>query len=148
MTVVSLPPRKFARPPCYYYGLQEVTSYGTRLRAWRFEGSSLGRGNIILSSPKRPDRLWGPPILFSGYPCSLSGVKRSRRKFNHWPPCSAEVKNEQSHTSVLLICLQAVDREAYRLHGWVFSSSTAVRHTWSLTTRGVEEVRVFCFPCC
>jgi len=74
---------------------------------------------------------------------SISGVNRSGREFNHSPPYSAEVESEWIHICVLFLCLQGVDREDYLLYGWVFSSSATVRHIWSLTARGVEEVRVF-----
>jgi hypothetical protein len=40
-----------------------------------------GTGKRFLSSPQRPDRLWGP------------GVKRSGREADHLLPSSAEVKN-------------------------------------------------------
>ena len=36
-----------------------------------------GRSNIFLASPKRPDRLWGPPSLqFSGYRGSYPGQQQ------------------------------------------------------------------------
>jgi hypothetical protein len=42
----------------------------------------------FLSSPRRPDRLWGPPSLLSnGY----QGVKRQGREADHSLPSSAEV---------------------------------------------------------
>jgi hypothetical protein len=35
---------------------------------WVIGGSSPGRGLEFFSSPRRPDRLWGPPsLLSSGY---------------------------------------------------------------------------------
>jgi hypothetical protein len=43
-------------------------------------------GSRIFSSPRRPDRLWGPPNLLSkGYP----GVKRPGRAADHSSPASA-----------------------------------------------------------
>ena len=56
------------------------------------------------SSPKCPDRLWGPPsLLFNGYRDSLPGVVRPGREADHSPSPSAEVKNEWSYTSSTFI---------------------------------------------
>jgi hypothetical protein len=55
-------------------------------------------GSRIFSSPRRPDRLWGPPSLLSnGY----QGVKRTGREADHSPPTSAEVKKIWIYTSIL-----------------------------------------------
>jgi hypothetical protein len=46
-------------------------------------------GARIFSSPRRPDRLWGPPdFLYNGY-----GVNRPGREADHSLPTSAEIKN-------------------------------------------------------
>jgi hypothetical protein len=47
------------------------------------------------SSPRRPDRFWGPPSLLSnGYPLALSpGVKLPGHKAVHSPPSSVDVQN-------------------------------------------------------
>jgi len=61
-------------------------------------GSGPDRGNRILSSPKCPDRLWGPSSLpLNGYRDSFSGIKRSEREVNHSPSSRAESENEWSH---------------------------------------------------
>jgi hypothetical protein len=53
-------------------------------------------GSAIFSSPRRPDRLWGPPSLFSnGY----RGLKRPEHEADHSPPTSAEGKNTWICTS-------------------------------------------------
>jgi hypothetical protein len=57
-------------------------------------------GSRIFSSPRRPDRLWGPPNLLSnGYRHSFSGVKRPAREVHHSSPSSAEVKKMWIYTS-------------------------------------------------
>jgi hypothetical protein len=77
-------------------------------------GSSPGRGKRFFFSPKRPDRLWGPPSpLFNGYRGSFPGLQRPGREVNHSPPSSAEVKNEWSHTSDPPICLHGVNRDNF-----------------------------------
>jgi hypothetical protein len=51
-------------------------------------------GSRILSSPRRPDRLWGPPNLLSnGQGGSFPVVKVAGREADHSPPASAKVKN-------------------------------------------------------
>ena len=35
--------------------------YTRRLLCWTIRGSIPGRGKNVMPSPKRPDRLWGPP---------------------------------------------------------------------------------------
>ena len=39
--------------------------YTGTLLGLTIRGSIPGRGKNVLSSPKRPDRLWGPPVPFS-----------------------------------------------------------------------------------
>jgi hypothetical protein len=55
--------------------------YSTGLFSWTPVGAR------IFTSPRRPDRLWGPPsLLFNGYGGVLSqGVKRPGREANHSP---------------------------------------------------------------
>jgi hypothetical protein len=66
----------------------------------------------IFSSPKRTDRLWGPPsIIFNGFRASLPGVKWFGRGVNHSLLSSAEVKNEWSYTSTPPICLNDADKK-------------------------------------
>jgi hypothetical protein len=60
--------------------------------SWATEGTDGVRvpvGSRIISSPRRPDRFWGPPDLLSNGYC---GVKRPGREADHSPPNSAEVK--------------------------------------------------------
>jgi hypothetical protein len=54
----------------------------------------------FLSSPKRPNWLWGPPSrLFKGCRGAVPGVKRPGRDVDHLSPSSVEVKNEWSYIS-------------------------------------------------
>jgi hypothetical protein len=67
-----------------------VTLWARRPRV----GVRVPMGARILSSPCRPDRLWGPPKRpIQWVPWTLSsGVKRQGRETDHSPPASAEVK--------------------------------------------------------
>jgi hypothetical protein len=68
-------------------------------------------GSRILTSPCRPDRLWGPPnLLYNGYGGSFPGVKRPRREADHSPPASAEIKKMWIYNPLPI-----------RLHGVVLS---------------------------
>jgi hypothetical protein len=59
-------------------------------------------GSIIFSSPRRLDRLWGPPnLLCNEYREPLStGVKLLGRETDHSLPVSAEVKKMWIYTSI------------------------------------------------
>jgi hypothetical protein len=53
-------------------------------------GLNPGRGKWFFCSPKRPDRLGGPPsLLCNGYRGIFSGVKWPGREADHLTPCSA-----------------------------------------------------------
>jgi hypothetical protein len=86
-------------------GKRRESAVGTATR-YGLDGRGIGVwvqvGSKILSSPRRPDRLWGPPSLLSNWYRGLlpRGVKRPRRKADHSPPISVEV-----------------------IHGWVFAST-------------------------
>jgi hypothetical protein len=59
-------------------------------------------GSRILSSPYRPDRLWGPSNLKSnGYRGLFPGSKRQGREGYRSPPTGAEVKITWIRTSAL-----------------------------------------------
>jgi hypothetical protein len=55
-------------------------------------------GSRIFSPPRRPDRLWSPPIQWvTGAVCPE--VKQPGREADHSPPTSAEVKKMRIYTS-------------------------------------------------
>ena len=61
-------------------------------------GSGPDRDNRFFSSPKRQDRLWGPPSLPpNGYRDYFPGIKRPDREVNHPPSSRAETENECSY---------------------------------------------------
>jgi hypothetical protein len=61
-----------------------ATGYGLDDRGVGFR---VPLGSRIVSSPRRPDRLWGPPnLLYNGYRGSFPGLKRQRREADHSPP--------------------------------------------------------------
>jgi hypothetical protein len=53
-------------------------------------------GSRIFSSPRRPDRLWGPSSLLSN---RYQVVNQPGREADHSPPTSAEVKKMWIYTS-------------------------------------------------
>jgi hypothetical protein len=64
-------------------------------------------GPIILTSPSRPGRLWGPySLLSNGYQRRFpQGVKWPGREADHSPPTSTEVTNTWIYTSTLTYTL-------------------------------------------
>jgi hypothetical protein len=65
-----------------------------------------------LYPPKRSDRLWGPfSLLFVGYRGSFWGAKKPRHEVNNTSLSGAEVKDEGSYTSFLLIYVRGVKRD-------------------------------------
>jgi hypothetical protein len=69
-------------------------SYGLEIR-----GLIADRGKRFISSPQRPDRLWGEPnLLYNGYWEFFPGVKRLRHEADDSLEYSAEVKKWHSCT--------------------------------------------------
>jgi hypothetical protein len=68
-----------------------ATCYGLD---YRDVGVRVPIGSRNFSSPRRPDRIWGPPNLLSNWvPGALSaGVKRQELEADYSPPASSEVK--------------------------------------------------------
>jgi hypothetical protein len=88
-------------------------------------GSILDRGRKLFSSPRRQDRLWGPPsLLYSGYWGFSPGMKRPGREADHCPS-SAEVKNVGSYTSNSPTHLRGV---VLRSKGYIFMAWYFVKH--------------------
>jgi hypothetical protein len=75
-----------------------ATSYGLDERGVGVRVPVVSR---IVSSPRRPGRLCGPPTLLSNGYLGLfpRGVKRQGRKADHSPPVSVEVKKTWIYTS-------------------------------------------------
>jgi hypothetical protein len=80
--------------------------YRSRYSDWLRAGRPAVRvrvlvGSRIFPSPRRPNRLWGPPSLLSNCyrGAFFRGVKRSGREADHSPPTSAKVKNMWMYTS-------------------------------------------------
>jgi hypothetical protein len=76
--------------PFHFGSRDKRNRYSGWLQAGRPRGtsSSAGRGKIV-SYPRRPDRLWGPPgFLRNGH-----GGRRPGREADHSPPTGAEVKS-------------------------------------------------------
>jgi hypothetical protein len=89
-TFRSLSPSKCQKNIHVWYGRGSrdsavgiATGYGLDDRG---VGIRVPVGSRIFSSPRCPDRLWGPPSLLS------PGVKRLGREADHSPPITAEVK--------------------------------------------------------
>lgn len=61
---------------------------------------------------KRSDRLWGQlSLLFIGNRGSFWGAKKPRREGDHTRLSSAEVENDWSYTSLLLIYVRGVEKD-------------------------------------
>jgi hypothetical protein len=72
-------------------GFGWFSRYSDGLRAGRPGFDSRHR---FFCTPRRPGRLWSPPILLSnGYRGAFPGLKRPGREADHSPPSSAEVKS-------------------------------------------------------
>ena len=92
MLSVTFKSQKFATPK-----ISQNSVVGT---GWMIRGSNSGRGKRFLSSPKRPNPLWGPTSpLLKGNQGSFQALTRLGREVNHSPPSIAYVKNEWSYTS-------------------------------------------------
>jgi hypothetical protein len=92
---------------CIFYWIQAVSSVGIATDCeMDGRGSTPGTGKRFLSSPQRPDRLWGPPNpLSNGYRGAISpGVKRQGSKADH---------SSQSRSRVMELYLHS----PMRLHG-------------------------------
>ena len=75
-----------------YHNLFGFTLPENRLRSGR-PGIRIPVGETFFSSPKRTDRLWGPPtVVFNGYQGSFPDVKRPECDVDHSPPSSVDVK--------------------------------------------------------
>jgi hypothetical protein len=69
-------------------------------------------GKTFFSSLKHPDGMCRPrSLLLSSKGASLHGLKRSGLAGNRSVPSSAEVKNEMSSKSVVLVCFHGVHRK-------------------------------------
>ena len=73
--------------------------YTGRLLCWTIRGSIPDRDKIVLLSPKRPDRLWGPPTPFSmgiedfpGRGCRR-WINRPESGADHSPQCGMSAAN-------------------------------------------------------
>jgi Ca2+/Na+ antiporter len=81
----------------FYLYVSRCSVVDTATRLQEFESR---QGQIVFSSPKRPDQLWRPSsLLFNCYRCSSPGI---RREVDHSPPSNDEVRNEWSYTSTPL----------------------------------------------
>ena len=70
----------------------------------------------FFSSPKCPDRLWGPGLIFSGNRLSFLQLKRPEREGNNSPTSNEAVNNQWSLTSTRPVLLHGVDREIFTFH--------------------------------
>ena len=78
---------------------------------WTFRGLNPGRNNrSLFSSPKCPNRPWGPhSVPFNGHRCTSPEKKRPGHEVCHLTSTNVEVKNEWICTSSPAICLHGVD---------------------------------------
>lgn len=87
-----------------------VVGIVSRLGAGRSGVSNPGEGTRFFCSTYRPDRVWGPPdSLFKEHRVSFQDRKWPGCDVEHSLPSSAEVKNENSCTSIPSIRPHGVD---------------------------------------
>jgi len=90
----------------------------------------------LFSSPRRPDRLWGPPRLLSyGY----SVVMRPGREAGRSLPSSASVKNMWTCPSILLYVFKTWSLVKHRDN---FICFTPTRSTWRCSCSSRQQRRV------
>jgi hypothetical protein len=96
--------------------------YSDKATDWKVWGSNRSRIKKFLSSPRSPDRLYGPPNhLFNGHQCSFPGVKPPGYDDYHSSSSSAEIKNgwsvqcevrlftETFHTNIVHKCTHHIN---------------------------------------
>jgi hypothetical protein len=95
--------------------------------------------NIILFSPKGPNRLWSQEsFLFNGHWCSSPKAKRPVREVNHLPPPIAKVKNDRRYTCAPFICLHGMEGKALPFFAFLKGYSWRDRET----TRNIIQYSV------
>ena len=87
--------------------------------------SNPGRDKRFLTSPKRPDRLWGPHSFLSDrFPGYFPGVKWPELAVYHPPLSGAEDYNRWSYMSCF-ICIHTIGRDNST---FTFTLVTVVKH--------------------
>ena len=83
-----------------------------------------GRSGVRISVEKRDTSLLRNvqtgsktrPASYSIFTGGSFRVKCLGREVNHWPPSTAEIKNEWSHSSTTDMCVHSVDRKNFAFH--------------------------------
>lgn len=113
--------------------LEQRSQYSGRTAGQTALVSDPGRGQEILLSPNRLDRLGDPPsLLLNGRRGTFRGLTRPEYQVKHLSASSPKVKNEQGYNSTPLTGIHGVDRGKFNFTlckqaFWVQSGFTCLK---------------------
>ena len=96
----------------YFTAGRKLTLKWLKITGWTVRNSNPGKGKRFISTPKRQERLLGPPnLIFNGFRYYLRRLRRPERDFDLSLPCRVKVKNKWKYTSDFHASHHGLDRE-------------------------------------